>query len=60
MPRLSSLGLPDAFTTMARQRVLTSAYHQWFVRPAPTGEVINLPISLQLTEAWRALGLDAF
>jgi glutamate/aspartate transport system substrate-binding protein len=49
-----------AFTAMARDRRLVATYHKWFLQPTPTGERIDLPISLQLTEAWRALGVDDF
>ena len=40
--------------------VLVATYHKWFLQRTPTGELINLPISLQLTEALRALGVDDF
>lgn len=49
-----------AFATMAEQGRLVRTYRRWFLQPTPTGENLNLPISLQLTEAWRALGIDAF
>lgn len=49
-----------AFATMAEQGKLVRTYRRWFLQPTPTGENLNLPISLQLTEAWRALGIDAF
>jgi hypothetical protein len=39
-------------TNMAHQRGLV-------LQPTPTGELLNLPPSLQLTEVWRSLGLDA-
>jgi glutamate/aspartate transport system substrate-binding protein len=50
----------QAFTTMAQTGALVATYHKWFLQPTPTGERIDLPISLQLTEAWRALGVDDF
>ena len=49
-----------AYAIMAQDGDLVSIYHKWFLRRAPTGELIDLPISLQLTEAWRALGVVAF
>ncbi|MGO4337312.1 amino acid ABC transporter substrate-binding protein [Labrys sp. KB_33_2] len=49
-----------AFATMAEQGKLVRTYRRWFLQPTPTGENLNLPISLQLTEAWRALGIDEF
>lgn len=49
-----------AFSTMAEQGKLVRTYRKWFLQPTPNGENLNLPISLQLTEAWRALGVDAF
>ena len=39
---------------------LVATYHKWFLQRTPSGELIDLPISLQLTEAWRALGVDDF
>ena len=39
---------------------LVANYREWFLGPTPTGENINLPMSLQLTEALRAMGVDEF
>jgi glutamate/aspartate transport system substrate-binding protein len=50
----------QAFSVMAKTGALVAAYHKWFLQRAPTGELIDLPISLQLTEALRALGVDDF
>jgi glutamate/aspartate transport system substrate-binding protein len=49
-----------AFSVMAQDGRLVATYHKWFLMPTPTGEALDLPISLQLTEAWRALGVDDF
>jgi glutamate/aspartate transport system substrate-binding protein len=49
-----------AFATMASTGMLVATYHKWFLRPTPTGEFLDLPISLQLTESFRALGVDEF
>jgi glutamate/aspartate transport system substrate-binding protein len=49
-----------AFAVMAQTGTLVAAYHKWFLRPTPTGEFLNLPLSLQLTESLRALGVDEF
>jgi glutamate/aspartate transport system substrate-binding protein len=49
-----------AFATMATTGSLVATYHKWFLQPTPTGEVLNIPISLQLTESLRALGVDEF
>lgn len=46
-----------AFATMAEDRDLIEAYHRWFERPTPTGEQIALPISPQLAEVFRNIGL---
>ena len=40
--------------------VLVETYHKWFLRPTPTGEFLDVPLSLQLTESLRALGADDF
>jgi glutamate/aspartate transport system substrate-binding protein len=49
-----------AFAVMAQTGMLVAAYHKWFLEKTPTGEFLNLPLSLQLTESLRALGVDAF
>jgi glutamate/aspartate transport system substrate-binding protein len=49
-----------AFATMATTGALVATYHKWFLQPTPTGEYLNMPISLQLTESLRALGVDEF
>jgi glutamate/aspartate transport system substrate-binding protein len=49
-----------AFATMAQTGTLVATYHKWFLQPTPTGEFLNMPISLQLTESLRALGVDSF
>jgi len=49
-----------AFSTMAQTGALVATYHKWFLQPTPTGEFLNLPLSLQLTESLRALGGDEF
>jgi glutamate/aspartate transport system substrate-binding protein len=49
-----------AFDAMAQNRDFIEYYHKWFLRPTPTGERIDLPISLQLSEALRVLGIDDF
>ena len=49
-----------AFATMAQTGTLVATYHKWFLEPTPTGELLNLPLSLQLTESLRALGVDEF
>jgi glutamate/aspartate transport system substrate-binding protein len=49
-----------AFATMAASGMLVATYHKWFLQPTPTGEFLDLPLSLQLTESLRALGVDEF
>jgi glutamate/aspartate transport system substrate-binding protein len=49
-----------AFAVMAQTGMLVATYHKWFLEKTPTGEFLNLPLSLQLTESLRALGVDAF
>jgi glutamate/aspartate transport system substrate-binding protein len=49
-----------AFATMAQTGALVADYHKWFLQPTPTGEYLNMPMSLQLTESLRALGVDEF
>ena len=47
-----------AFLTMAQSRSLADTYRKWFLEPTPTGELLDLPMSVQLTEAFRALGAE--
>jgi glutamate/aspartate transport system substrate-binding protein len=49
-----------AFSTMAQTGTLVATYRKWFLQATPTGEVLDLPPSLQLTESFRALGVDGF
>jgi glutamate/aspartate transport system substrate-binding protein len=49
-----------AYSVMAQDGDLVANYHKWFLQRTPSGELVDLPISLQLTEAWRALGVDDF
>src|SRR3984885_15415833 len=49
-----------AFETMAKTGTLLATYHKWFLQPTPTGEFLNVPLSLPLTESLRALGVDEF
>lgn len=45
-----------SFARMARDGVLDARYRRWFVDRLPDGEDLNLPMSAQLTEMYRALG----
>jgi len=45
-----------AFLMMAQQRVLAETYARWFLQRTPTGELLNLPMSVQLTEVFRGMG----
>ncbi len=44
------------FARMAGERRLAELYNKWFLRRLPTGETLNLPMSLQLEEIFRVLG----
>jgi ABC-type amino acid transport substrate-binding protein len=55
---LMATAVTRAFTHMARTRALASAYRRWFLQPAPTGELLNLPMSVQLTEVFRGMGAE--
>jgi hypothetical protein len=39
---------------------LVANYHKRFLGLMPAGETLDLPMSLQLTEALRAMGVDEF
>jgi glutamate/aspartate transport system substrate-binding protein len=47
-----------AFETIAKNRDLVELYHKWFVRQTPTGERIGLAMNAQLSEIFRALGVE--
>jgi glutamate/aspartate transport system substrate-binding protein len=47
-----------AFVGMAQRRTLSAAYRRWFLQPAPTGEFLNLPMSVQLTQVFRGMGAE--
>jgi len=47
-----------AFEGIARNRDLLEIYHKWFVRQTPTGERIGLAMNVQLSEIFRALGVE--
>lgn len=46
----------DAFARMATEGTLNSLYTRWLVDKLPNGETLNVPISPQLAEMYRALG----
>ena len=50
----------NAFAAMAVSGRWAAIYHKWFLTPTPTGETFDLPMSLQLTEAMRAMGAEGF
>jgi glutamate/aspartate transport system substrate-binding protein len=47
-----------AFLTLAQRRSLPAIYRRWFLQPTPTGEVLNLPMSVQLIEVFRGMGAE--
>jgi ABC-type amino acid transport substrate-binding protein len=47
-----------AFEVIAKNRDLVEIYHKWFVRQTPTGERIGLAMNAQLSEIFRALGVE--
>jgi len=55
---LMAAAVTRAFLTMAQSRTLAAAYRRWFLQPAPTGEFLNLPMSVQLTEVFRGMGAE--
>ena len=49
-----------AFATMAQTAQLVDTYRKWFLEPTPTGELLNLPMSVQLAETFHSLGAEDF
>ena len=45
-----------SFQDMASSGVLAQGYRRWFLDRLPNGQTLNLPISAQLSEMYRALG----
>lgn len=45
-----------SFERMAGEGALSRLYARWFTRRLPNGDTLNLPMSAQLTEMYRALG----
>jgi glutamate/aspartate transport system substrate-binding protein len=48
----------SAFEASAKNRDLLEVYHKWFLRQTPTGERIGLVMNAQLSEIFRALGVE--
>ena len=46
------------FEKMATSRDLSELYNRWFERATPTGETLGLPMSPQLSEIFRTLGMQ--
>ncbi len=55
-PQLNEVVL-RTFRQLAESRDILELYHKWFIRRTPTGEQLNLPMSPQLEESFRVLGL---
>jgi glutamate/aspartate transport system substrate-binding protein len=55
-PSFSAL-VERTFERLARSRELVWIYDRWFLRPLPSGEVLNVRMSPQLEEIFHALGL---
>jgi ABC-type amino acid transport substrate-binding protein len=54
-PELAEL-VNRVFREMAESRDLGYTYDRWFLKKLPSGETLNVPISAQLDEIFRALG----
>ena len=55
---LMAVAVTRAFQTMAQSRALAATYRRWFLQATPTGELLNLPMSVQLTEVFRGMGAE--
>jgi glutamate/aspartate transport system substrate-binding protein len=53
-PQLSAV-VERAFRKLGSNRDLVPLYNKWFTARLPTGERLNVPISLQLEEAFKAM-----
>ena len=52
-----SLLVRQSFGRMAQDGILSARYRRWFTDSLPSGENLALPMSAQLTEMYRALGM---
>jgi glutamate/aspartate transport system substrate-binding protein len=57
-PQLAAV-VERAFRKLGSNRDLVPLYNKWFTARLPTGERLNVPISLQLEEAFRAMDNSA-
>ena len=48
-----------AFRRLAESREIVGIYGKWFLKPLPSGVRLDLPMSPQLEELFRAIGLPA-
>lgn len=48
-----------AFQRLAGSREIVAIYEHWFIKPLPSGERLNLPMSPHLEELFRVQGLPA-
>jgi glutamate/aspartate transport system substrate-binding protein len=55
---LMAAAVSRAFLAMAQRRSLAGIYRRWFLQPTPTGEVLNLPMSVELAEVFRGMGAE--
>jgi glutamate/aspartate transport system substrate-binding protein len=55
---LMAAAVTRAFLTMAQTRALAAIYRRWFLQRSPTGELLNLPMSVQLSEVFRGMGAE--
>jgi glutamate/aspartate transport system substrate-binding protein len=53
-PQLAAV-VERAFRKLGSNRDLIPLYNRWFTARFPTGERLNVPISLQLEEAFKAM-----
>jgi glutamate/aspartate transport system substrate-binding protein len=55
---LMTAAVTRAFQALGKSRSLASLYRKWFLQPTPTGALLNLPMSVQLTEVFRGMGAE--
>jgi len=55
---LMSEAVMQAFSVMAKSHRLADIYRTWFLQPTPTGELLNLPMNVQLTEVFHGMGAE--
>ncbi|HVY15569.1 MAG TPA: amino acid ABC transporter substrate-binding protein [Rhodopila sp.] len=48
--------IDQGFRRLARQHTLAAIYRRWMMQPLPSGDILDVPMSAELTQLYRDLG----